>query len=74
MKVGDLVTVGPAKTGVYLIVEDHILMKDHFNMSINRGGHECVLLYSAEHGVYPMGKEFLYPVSDIIPEQHSSME
>ncbi len=52
MKVGDLVTVGPAHASVYLLVSMEARPKD------------CVMLFHPEAGPLPMEKQYVKVVSE----------
>jgi len=59
VKVGDLVTVMPASTGMYIIV-GQCIMRNNYNVE----PHDCWLLFSAGEGwVMPMGKEWVEALS-----------
>ena len=63
MKIGDLVTIKPAKTGTYLIVGERFI-GDHVDSNVGRRSQgsdtytiDCWMLLSAGEGwVMPMGK------------------
>ena len=61
VSVGDLVTVGPAKMGVYMVIDADLVWREN---------PECVLLYSDEGWLAPMGKKFLCPLSELNQEEH----
>ena len=60
MKVGDLVTVLPAKMGLYIILDDDI--KQFAGEKL----HNCVLLHSLGEGwELPMGKVWIKIINEV---------
>lgn len=69
VKIGDLVTIAPAMTGIYLVVGEKFIddiVESRVERIVNGSdvcSTDCWLLFSAEEGwTLPMGKTFVKPL------------
>jgi len=69
VKIGDLVTIAPAMTGMYLVVGEKFVtdaVESRIERAVNGSDAcsiDCWLLFSAEDGwILPMGKTFVKPL------------